>query len=260
LDEYTIAFSRSLFSLPFLLPFLVLTGTPRVDIGFWLIVVSMGGLTSVAWILYTRAIKMSPLSSAIPMLSFTPVFLLVTSPIMIGESAGLLGLAGVLLVVLGTYVLSAKDMREGYFAPFKALAKEKGALVMLLVAALFSIGANLFKIGIQYGEPLLFIAMYYAIASGLLFVMTLKKAKATKEAVGRNLKILLAIGLTNAVVELSAMAAMQLAIVPYVISVKRTSIMFSTLYGHLFFGEIRTKERLTGTSIMLLGVFLVSCF
>lgn len=260
LDEYIVAFSRSFFSLPFLLPFLVLTGIPSLDVSFWLIVVLMGSLISLAYILYTRAIKMSSLSSTIPMLSFTPVFLLITSPIMVGESASLLGLVGILFIVFGTYMLSIKDVREGYFAPFKALVKEKGAQVMLFVAALLSIGANLFKIGIQYGKPLFFATMVYALASGLLFLVTLKKAKISKEAVGRNLRVLLAIGLMNALMELFVMTAMQLAIVPYVISVKRTTIIFSTLYGYLFLKETRIKERLTGTSIMLLGIFFISCF
>ncbi len=200
-----------------------------------------------------------PLSLTVPMLAFTPLFLLVTSPLILGELPSSIGLMGVLLIVLGTYVLSIKDVREGYLAPFKALIREKGAQMMLFVAVFFSVGANFWKVGIQYDSPLIFITMVYVLSSSLLFLLMLMNSKNSKRVVGIvHLRRLFLIGLFNALMEIFAMKAMQLGIVPYVISIKRTSILFSTLYGYLFFKEKRMTERLTGAFMMFLGVLVIS--
>jgi len=194
------------------------------------------------------------------MLAFTPVFLLITSPLMLGELPSFSGLTGVLLIVFGTYFLGIRNVSESYLAPFKALVKEKGSLIMLFVAFIFSIGANFVKIGIQHSNSLFFLIVYNAFISGLLLLVILPKSKKSARGIGINSKVLFTAGLFNALMNLFVMKAMELAIVPYVISVKRTTILFSMLYGRFFFKEKRVLERLTGCLVMLLGVLLISLF
>ena len=258
LDEYVVSFSMSFFSLPFLLPLLFFTEIPNLDVTFWFLVLAIGCLFSTASILYLKAIKISPLSLSVPMLAFTPLLLLITSPLMLGEFPSSLGLIGVLLIVAGTYALSIKDVREGYLAPFRALIKEKGPLIMLFVAVLFSIGANLIKIGIQQSSPLIFPAILNASTSALLLPVMLIKTKKAAEKIRNNFVVLFIIGLFGGLMSICAQTAMQLGIVPYVISVKRTNIIFSTSYGYLFFKEKRMMERFTGAIIMFFGILLIS--
>mgnify|MGYP000474666247 CR=1 FL=1 len=54
--------------------------------------------------------------------------------------------------------------------------------------------------------------------------------------------------------------AVQLVIVPYMISIKRTSSIFGFLYGKFVFKEKNIKERLTGALIMLIGAGLIILF
>ncbi|MFW6111155.1 MAG: EamA family transporter [Thermoproteota archaeon] len=257
LDEYILAFSRNFFSLSLLIPLLFITGIPEVGFYFWLVTGVNSILFSAASVLYMRAIKLSPLSLTVPMLAFTPLFLLLTSPLIVGEFPNYPGLIGILFIVSGTYVLSIKDVKKGYLAPFKALGEEKGALVMLVVAVLFSLGANLFKIGIQQTSPLYFLTMFYVLNSGITFLLILTQPRTFKTGSKINLKVLLGIGVFNALMEIFVATAMQTAIVPYVISLKRTTILLSTFYGYLFFKEERIKERLTGALTMFLGILLI---
>lgn len=260
LDEYVVASLRSFFSSLCLLPLLFFMEIPNLDNIFWLTTLFTGGLFSVAFILYMRAIKNSPLSLTVPMLAFTPLFLLITSPLILGEFPSFFGLTGILLIVSGTYILSIKDVSESYFAPFKALVKEKGPLAMLVVAIIFSITANLVKIGIQHSNPLFFPIVSNAFTSVFLFPTILTKSKKSAKMIRVNLKVLFTVGLFHALMFISLSKAMELAIVPYVISVKRTTIIFSILYGYLFFKEKRVMERLIGASVMVLGVLLISLF
>lgn len=258
LNEYTIAFAQWFFSLPFLSFTLFFVEIPNPDITFWLVVLVSSGLISMASILYIKAIKASPLSLAVPMLAFTPLFLLITSPLMVGEFPSLLGVAGIFLIVFGAYVLSIKDVRTGYLGPFRALAREKGPRLMLFVAIIYSIHANLAKIGIQHSNPLFFSTVRNVFASCWLLPLMLSRLRSSVREIRISLKVTLAIGWFNALMFIFVSLAMELAIVPYVISVKRMTIFFSTLFGYFFFNEKRIVERFVGALIMVLGVVLMS--
>ena len=67
-------------------------------------------------------------------------------------------------------------------------------------------------------------------------------------------------GIAVAFTELVVAAAFKLAIVPYVISLKRSSIVFSVLIGFIMFKEKFAMERIFGTALMLLGVILITLF
>ena len=54
--------------------------------------------------------------------------------------------------------------------------------------------------------------------------------------------------------------AFEMAIVPYVISVKRTSALFSVLWGRRFFGEGEFKNRLVGAIIVVAGLVIIKLF
>ena len=52
--------------------------------------------------------------------------------------------------------------------------------------------------------------------------------------------------------------AVTLIEVPYMISVKRTSLLFGIIFGAIFFGETNIRERLVGGIVMIIGVVLIS--
>lgn len=207
-----------------------------------------------------KAIKISPISLTVPMLAFTPLFLLITSPLILGELPNFLGLTGILLVVSGTYTLSIKDVSKGYFAPFKTLLRNKGSLLMLFVAIIYSITANVAVIGIQHSDPIFFPIMSNAFTSGLLFPVMLMRLGKSLKGIRMNLRDLFLTGLFSALTSIFFGKAIELATVLYVASVKRTSIFFSILYGYFFFKEKRIMERLLGALIMVLGILVMSLF
>ncbi len=74
---------------------------------------------------------------------------------------------------------------------------------------------------------------------------------------GRNSLWLALAGIATALATITHYYAIQLVPVPYMISVKRTSLIFSVLYGGLIFKEAHIRLRLIGTSIMLSGVVIL---
>lgn len=76
----------------------------------------------------------------------------------------------------------------------------------------------------------------------------------------RHLRPLAFVGLAAAATVLFHMLAINLALVAYVISIKRLSVLISVVFGFLIFREHGIRERLLGATVMISGVLLISLF
>ena len=256
-DVLVIAWAWRFFVFLFALSFLRFEPTRQLGPAFYwtapIIVVCIISST----LLYVKSLKHSDMSLTIPMLAFSPLFLLITSPLILGEFPHPLGLVGILLIVAGSYILNYRESSKGYFEPFKALVRNKGTRLMLIVAVIYSIGANIEKIGVLNASPLFWIVTTEAVASTALLPIMLKNVQQPVSQIKKNFKYLFLLGLFEAIAMFCQMKAYQLAIVPYVISIKRTSVIWSALLGFLILKEGGFKERLIGIIFMVLGVFLI---
>ena len=268
-DEWVVAWGIRAFSLPLLVPLLFFIDIPELGWDFWWPLLISGTLNIAVTILYLRAIRLSPLSLTVPMASFTPLFLLVTSPLILGEVPDLTGASGILLIVAGTYILNLRKGQVGAFAPFRAIFHEPGPPLLLLVAFIWSITSNVDKLGILASSPLFYtvcVTIYMGVGlTPVLLVHHWRLArKGEKQAVKQQLKArwkaFAGIALLMALVLFCQTAAIEQALVPYVISIKRTSILGSIIWGWLFFGEKNLKRRLIGAAVMLAGVVLITIF
>lgn len=257
-DEYVASWSLRAFALPFLLPILFFREIPQLGDQFWLALAVSGTLNIAATIFYMKALKFSDLSLAVPMVTFTPLFLLVTSPLIVHEFPPALGLLGVLLIVAGSYFLNIAERRKGNFAPLKALIKEKGPKLMLAVAFIWSITANFDKVGVQNSSPIFWVVAVNLFLTITMFPIMVLRSTRSLQTVAKNLQALVPIGLVSALGLTFQMTAINLTLVAYVISIKRTSSISSVLFGHFLFKEKNVRQRLTGVTIMVLGVILIA--
>jgi len=256
-DAETIAWVRWAFALPFLLCFLPFIEIPELDRQFWFIVFIALPLEITAIILYMKAIKVSPLSLTIPFLALTPVFLIITSFVFLGEFPDSSGIAGIMFIATGAYLLNVEKFREGIWAPLKAINNEKGSKLIILVALIYSITSNLGKMAILHSSPLFFAISYTFLLT--LFLAPFVWSRRRKEGVLFKVKPLLfvMIGLAYAVMLICHFWAISLIEVAYMISIKRTSMIFSVIYGWLLFREENMRQRLLGSSVMAAGVALI---
>jgi uncharacterized membrane protein len=259
-DVYIVAWGWPFFSLPFLYVFLLAEKQAAVKPFFWVALAASGLILSYSSVLYLKAIKASDLSVTMPMLTFTPLFMLITSPLILGEFPRPLGLLGILLIVTGAYLLNFQDRRQGIFAPFKSLIKEKGPRYMLIVALLFSVGANIDKVGVQNSSPLQWVAAVNSLTAVVLMFIMFRKTRDVGGQVKAGWRFLVLMGLCSAVAYVLQMQALQLTLVPYVIAVKRMSVFMTALFGFWILKEKGIKERLSGAFLMIAGVFMISFF
>lgn len=260
IDEPVVACASMVCSTAFLIPALFITKIPSLDLWFWMALMISGTLNTVTTILYVKAIKTSDLSITMPMITFTPLFLLITSPIIVGEYANIFDLSGILLIILGSYTLNLKQKQRGYLAPFQALLTETGPKLMLCVAFIWSITSNIDKIGVNHSSATFWPFALYGFMAIALLPMMLMKIRHPWKQIKSNFRILSYIGFFNALAITFQMLALTLTFVSHVIAVKRTSALMSVFLGHLIFQEKGMKERLAGAAIMLTGVLLITLF
>lgn len=257
-DEYVIAWVRQGYSLPFLAIIFFFIDIPSLDGTFWVTLLFLLPLEMTAVLLYMKAIKTSPLSLTIPFLALSPVFIILFAFLLLGELPDRSGLLGILLIAVGGYLLNIRATREGVLGPVRAIRQERGSVLMILVALIYSITATLGKMAVQHSDPLFFGAFYPFLLTLALSVIL--GVRGCLNQVTSHPGIFLGIGLFIAVMVLSHFKAISLIDVSYMISVKRFSLIFSVLYGRFLFGEENTGERLAGGILMVAGVISITLF
>ena len=214
-----------------------------------------GTLNVLALFQFMRALQDSDMSLAIPFVSFTPIFLLFTSPLLVADVPNAQDVVGVLCIVAGTYLLQIQSTHQGWFAPILAMISQPGPRRMLSVALIYSVTSNLDKIGVQNSSPIFWsLSITSVMTVGFLLLLALLPHPTFSSSHPNILSILILIGLFQAVGLIFHNTALSLGPVPSVIAVKRSSILFAVLWGIVFLREQHGKERLTGAALMVLGI------
>ncbi len=257
-DPYLVAWSLAFFSLPLLWPLVLWLGIPPLGPQFGLALWVGGSLNVISMTMYIRAISLADLSLTVPLITLTPMFLLVTSPLIVGEVADWSDMVGIALIVGGSYVLNLRQNQQGWWAPVRGVWCDRGPRLMFFVALLWSITAVFDKVGVQNSSPTFWVvALFSFLAVGMLPMVLLKSPHPAK-ALANQWWALAPIGLFQGIAVLFQMQAINLALVTQVIAIKRTSALLSVLWGCLLLKETGLKDRLTGTVMMVLGVLCIT--
>lgn len=258
-NEYLVASFRLIFSLPLLFLLCFFVPVPELDRTFYVAFFLALPIELATVIMYVKALKLSPLSLTLPFLSLTPVFLILNAYLILGERVSTAGAVGIFLIAFGGYFLNIQELKKGLLQPFKAITKEKGSLLMIAVAFLYSITSSLGKMAIEHSSPLFFGITYFTALTFLFTPYGLWMGKGEVKAFmsGRKHRDMIIPGIFYAVMIVAHMTALNMTKVAYMISIKRTSLLIGVLYGYLFFKETNIRERFLGALVMFAGFVMV---
>jgi drug/metabolite transporter (DMT)-like permease len=258
-NEYLVAWFRLLFTLPVLVIALLLIPFPKLDRNFYLSFFIALPVELLTIILYIKALKLSPLSLSVPFLALTPVFLVSVSYLVLGEKVSFLGLLGILLIAAGSYILNIDMRRKGCLEPLRLISRERGVMLMIGVALLYSVTSSLGKVAIMHSSPLFFGASYFIMLNIAFVPIAVWKGRSGLGDFVRKGKFMSLFfpGMFYALMIITHMEAMKLTKVAYMISIKRTSLLISVLYGYFLFQEKNIRKRFFGALLMFVGFVLV---
>ncbi|NOY45636.1 MAG: EamA family transporter [Deltaproteobacteria bacterium] len=249
-----VAWVRTAFALPVLTAVALGTGITRPGPGFWPALAAAVPLEIAAALLYQWALRLSPLGLTAPYLAFTPAFLVFTGRWILGEVPAIPAYGGIALVCVGGYLLHLEP-GMGWLDPVRALDRERGSVLMLAVAALYSVTAALGKVAVLASDPVTFGVVYYGILTGCLTPWAVRGAGRPRRSRPLTLGL---VGLFSAAMILAHFSAIRLAPASYMIAVKRTSVLWSILLGGVVFSEHGWRRRLLGGTVMVAGVGLIA--
>jgi drug/metabolite transporter (DMT)-like permease len=265
----------------FLLTISAIRTFPVIGDDFYSAVAITAVLNIISLSLIFKSLSSSDLSLCIPMLSFTPVILTGTSFLLLHEVPSFFGFVGICIIVSGSYVLNISDGDMHFLDPVKTILRNRGSWYMLVVAFLFAISINYDKIALLNSDPFFGMALT-VLAIGVSFILiaaysrisvqgkSFKKPAEREEPVSvpepRKLRLKkylipsLIIGAFAATEAASVNLAYTLQIVPYVIAIKRLSIIFVVIYGTMVFSEHESTKRLAGALLMVSGAIIIMVF
>lgn len=220
------------------------------------LVVDVSLITIVMW-LYFRALQISPLSLCVPFLAFTPVFLIPTGFVLLGELPAPVKSFGVVLIVVGSLVMHRRLFAVGWTAPIKAVIREKGSRYMLLVSFIFSITNPLDKKLVVMSDVFTE-AVAYGLGLCVSFFLLGRMQRADFGAsIRQNVKWVSLAGLSDAVSLLFQLASYTYLAVVITVSIKRAGIVLAVIAGWLFFRERDITDKLIATGVMFCGVLIL---
>lgn len=230
-------------------------GMPEIGRGYWLPALTSLALNVFSNLAFIHALRLSPLSVTVPLLSLTPVFTAVMAIPLLGERPAPLQLAGILLVVAGAFVLHWPGKGQGK----EKGGIERGALWVVAVAFAWSLTIPLDKLAVESSNaPFHATALCGGVGLAVLTVLMGQGRLRELANVGRA-RGAFTLCLVGSVVALALQfVAFQLVWVSLIETIKRgVGNLSALLMGRVLFGEPITPRKVFALGTMAVGVALV---
>lgn len=236
-------------------------GFPHVTTKFFFFVFCSSILDCVAFICSYWAVRHTQISLLSPLSSLTPVFATIFGAIFLREFPTPLRILGILVIVLGVYMLNIAQLKDGVFKPFQKLFSEPGVRLYFVQVVIFGITPIFQKQAIFQTSPVTPILVSFAsntLVTAYLFFYILNKVKMHTSYIQKNSWLFLIVGIINTCSQFAAYYVFSTTHVGYATAVFSLSSLFTIVLGGILFKEQHIKERLLGAGIMIIGAVLLA--
>jgi drug/metabolite transporter (DMT)-like permease len=251
-----LVFLMSLGAVPLLGVLLFLNGLGPLSKAYLPPALGALALNFVGNLAFIHSVKLSPLSRTIPLLSLTPAFTVLSATVLLGELPDGRQAVGIVLVVVGAMALNA---RGSIRRVLRGLLEEKGALLMVSVALMWSVSGPLDKQAIEHASVYFHAtAMAFGVSLGALLALLWQRRLSELRGAGRQAPLLIASMLFVTLALTFQLLAIRGILVSLVEAFKRAAgSLLAVAFGRIVFREAVSSREWTAVSIMVVGVFLI---
>jgi drug/metabolite transporter (DMT)-like permease len=218
------------------------------------------GTEAIYFLALSRAYDVGDLSVVYPVARSSPLFVAVAGAVLIGEALTAIGMIGILLVLVGVYILHLRSLRlDSLLEPLRSF---KGpAFGFAVIAALGTTTYSLSdKVVVTRVNPILY-AFWLEVAIILVLTPIVLKKRGY-----RNIKSEWSIAwgkitLSGALMRggyLLVLVAMTLASVGYILAFRQVSVVIGAFLGVVLLGEGYGAPRLLGSAAIFAGVYIIA--
>lgn len=221
-------------------------------------------INGLAFLCVMTALKNLEISRAIPIMGSSPVLVALLAFIFIGERLTGYETIGILLVVVGIYILELKK-QESYLTPFTVFVRSKYHKILLAALILISFSAMLDKFILKEFKlpPMTFLAFQHLFFFIIFLVIWISVNKSVnikpvlKSAGTSTILLVVLIAFITIGYRWFQIEATILAPVGLVISLKRLSVLFAAVIGGKIFNDKDYFRKVVAAILIVAGAMFI---
>ncbi|GIW80031.1 MAG: hypothetical protein KatS3mg105_1838 [Gemmatales bacterium] len=256
LDSTASTYASFAYALPFYMIALIAMSlfgweTVTLSASFWLLVLLRSITDTMAEWLKMHAFEHGDISIVASFFSLSPLFLLITSPLITGDQLAPLGALALVIVVIGSLLLVYRPTSHGW-------RRQKKAIFLAIAAAIFfSLNSCFDRLAVQEGNPV-FAGFTMTLLSALFLFPLIIRSRPRLESLRAQRTGLLIRAVLEFTFMSSKLIALQYLTATDVVGIQRLALVFSIVGGYVFFKEEDLPRRLSAGILILAGVFLIT--
>ncbi len=253
----SLAILNFVFTLPFVF-FIDFAGITKYSLSITFIVALLAALS---FLLVAKALRHMDISVVSPVLALNPGASATAAFFILGESLSAQNVWGIILMIMGSYVLIA-SVQDGIKKPIKHFLSSKYTVFLLLSIVFYAVTSAIdrFLVADLSIDPMaylffsqLFIAtIFLTISSGWN-----SGVRGVAEAMRVDGREIVLISICTVAYRYFQLVALQTAFVGLVSAIKRSSSLFSTIVGGELFHEDKILPKTIASLIIIFGCVLV---
>ena len=243
------------------IPFLFFVNYSLVTTNAILVLYAKSVMGAVAFLLVMYGLKYIDISKSLPLLVLTPALVAILAFYFLDEDIGYWGIIGMFLLLVGTYFLQL-DHKSNWLSPFFFVKQNRAFLYIIGALLLFTATSILdktllksFKLQPEAFLPLQ--QLFFTLNFILVFIFSKETKSKLKIELGKTWKLIVLIAVFAVIYRYSHILAVKAGSVALVLSIKRTSVFFATVFGGRYFKERNLLQRSIAVAIMIAGAVII---
>jgi drug/metabolite transporter (DMT)-like permease len=256
------SFLLSIVNLVFSIPFFFFIDYETINVLNLSILFAKSIIGVAAFLCVMLALKNLEISNALPLLALTPGFVAVFAFIILGEALKTLEVIGLVFLIIGTFILESKNLKELVF-PIHVFLKSKYHRFIIAALLLFTASSILdklllVKLNLSPVSLTAFQHIYFAILFSIIFLIFKRKTEISSDGLKKeNLGWIALISVLTIGYRYTQIVAVSLASVALVLAIKRTSVFWATVIGGKIFNDKDLLKRSIAAILILVGAILI---
>ena len=238
----------------------LLAWKPVIGADVWINMITAAILAVAGNTLIVYALRSSDLSMLGPVNAYKSVVGLLLAVFLIGEYPSAVGIAGVLLIVAGSYVVVDRQVDQPGHNAFVLFFRERGVRLRLAALILSATEAVFLKRAVLLSSPGVVFILWSVLGvplAAVAFLFDGTRFAAQRETVSRFWPTYLSLTLTTGLMQLTTLLTFGRMQVGYSLALFQLSTIVSVLLGHLYFREQNIRRRFAGAVVMTIGAILI---
>ncbi len=258
LDETINVWGRFTFILPFAAFSVWLDGVPTLKAGvlFYALLFAVTQITGTQFL--ALALKVAEISLVTALWKLSVILVVVWGFLTLGEHPSALGVAGVMVSVIGVYLINIERARVSFWAPLTSLARDPGQRYTVGAALFYAPSVIIIKKLALLSSPSFAVFAGYVCCSVLITPFALWRSGRHFRQIRSYWPSFVALGAFAAISTLLGTSAYTLTLSSYVEAVKQFELLIALLIGALVFNEgTKIRQIWPGTLVMLIGMVML---